>query len=83
MDENHELLLEIWSRIKSHIQPKERLEIADILIVVFDEYSLISKEVLDEDLDKELRAAARTHFADLHDDEDESFDDESSDNDSH
>lgn len=60
--ENHELLLELWARIKSHIPPKERLEVADIFVVVFDEFSLIDDSLLDEDLDKELRAAARSHL---------------------
>jgi hypothetical protein len=63
VNENHELLLELWGRIKSHIAPKERLEVADILVVVFDEFSLIDDNLLDEDLDKEMRAAARSHLA--------------------
>jgi len=74
MNENHELLLELWGRIKSHIAPKERLEVADILVVVFDEFSLIEDSLLDEDLDKEMRAAARSHLSDgieEFDDEDE------------
>jgi hypothetical protein len=64
VNENHELLLELWARIKSHIVPKERLEVADILVVVFDEFGLIDDELMDEDLDKELRAAVRSHLAD-------------------
>lgn len=73
-NENHELLLELWARIKSHVAPKERLEVADILVVVFDEFSLVDDSLLDEDLDKELRAAARSHLAD--DAEDEEYDDD-------
>ena len=38
VNDNHELLLELWARIKSHIQPKERLEVADILVIVFDSF---------------------------------------------
>jgi hypothetical protein len=77
VNENHELLMELWARIKSHIQPKERLEVADILVVVFDEFSLVDEELLDEDLDKELRAAARSHLSELIEDEDEEgYDDE-------
>lgn len=75
VNENHELLLELWSRIKSHITPKERLEVADILVVVFDEFSLIDDELMDEDLDKELRAAVRSHLAEPEDVEDEELDD--------
>ena len=64
INENHELLIELWGRIKSHISPKERLEVADILVVVFDEFGRIDDEILNEDLDKELRAAARTLLVD-------------------
>jgi hypothetical protein len=64
VNENHELMLELWTRVKSHIQPKERLEVADIFVVVFDEFGLIDDELLHEDLDKEIRAAVRSHLAD-------------------
>lgn len=62
-NENHELLLELWVRIKSHIVPKERLEVADILMVVFDEFGLVDDDLLDEDLDKEMLAAAKSHLS--------------------
>lgn len=61
---NNELILELWARIKSHIPPKERLEVADIMVVVFDEFGLVDDTLLDEDLDKEMRAAARSHLVD-------------------
>jgi len=75
ISENHELLIELWSRIKSHIPPKERLEVADIFVVVFDEFGLVDDNLLDEDLDKELRAAARSHLSAL-DEESEEYDDD-------
>jgi hypothetical protein len=75
VNENHELLLELWSRIKSHVSPKERLEVADIFVVVFDEFGLVEDSLLDEDLDKELRAAARSHLAESAEDLDEEDDD--------
>lgn len=75
VNDNHELLLEVWSRIKSHIAPKERLEVADILVVVFDEFGFIDNSLLDEDLDREIRAAARSHLADPEAEEDEDEDD--------
>ena len=75
VNENHELLLELWARIKSHVAPKERLEVADILVVVFDEFGLVDDELMDEDLDKELRAAVRSHLAEPEDIEDEDHDD--------
>jgi hypothetical protein len=77
VNENHELLLELWSRVKSHIAPKERLEVADIMVVVFDEFNLVDDNLLDEDLDRELRAAARSHLVEAEeDDEDEVYDDD-------
>ena len=79
MIENHELLLELWSRIKSHIPPKERLEVADIFVVVFDDFGLIEDSILDEELDKELRAAARSHIV-VYDDEETEYEDEEDNN---
>lgn len=76
ISENHELLIELWSRIKSHIAPKERLEVADIMVVVFDEFGLVEDDLLDQDLDKELRAAARSHLSEEF--EEEEYDDEDS-----
>lgn len=72
----HQLLLELWSRIKSHIQPKERLEVADIIMLVFDEFGYIDDALLDEELDKELRAAAKSLMSDVNfdgEDDDEFF----------
>jgi hypothetical protein len=77
VNQNHELMIELWSRIKSHITPKERLEVADILVVVFDEFGLVDDELLEEDLDKEMRAAARSHLTDP-DEIDEEYDDDTS-----
>jgi hypothetical protein len=77
INNNHELLLELWARIKSHVAPKERLEVADILVVVFDEFGLVDDDLLDEDLDKEMRAAARSHLSEPLDDiEDSEIDDD-------
>ena len=58
--ENHELLIELWSRLKSHIPVKERLEVADLMMIVFDEFGLVDETILREDLDKELKAAAKS-----------------------
>lgn len=79
VNENNELIIELWSRLKSHIPPKERLEVADILIVVFDEFGKVDDDLMDEDLDKELRAAVRSHIGDPLDvdyEDDEGFDDQ-------
>ena len=71
--ENHELLMELWSRIKTYIPPKERLEVADTFVAVFDEFGLVEDTILDEELDKELRAAVRSHLVVMEEDE-ESYD---------
>ena len=63
VNQNHELLLELWSRIKSHVAPKERLEVADIIVIVFDEFGFVDEDLLEEDLDKEMRAAVRSTLA--------------------
>jgi hypothetical protein len=64
ISQDNELILELWSRIKSHIPPKERLEVADIMVVVFDEFSMVDDSLLDEELDREMRAAAKSHLSD-------------------
>jgi hypothetical protein len=77
VSENNELIIELWARLKSHIPPKERLEVADIIVVVFDEFNKVDDDLIDEDLDKELRAAVRSHMGDSIDEEDDSsFDDD-------
>jgi hypothetical protein len=75
INDDHELILELWSRMKSHIAPKERLEVADILVVVFDEFGLVDDSLLDEDLDKEMRAAVRSNLAVDVENEEEEYDD--------
>jgi len=77
VSEHNELIMELWGRIKTHIQPKERLEVADILIDVFDEFGMLDDSILNEDLDKELKAATKSRLADDeiedYEDEDDSF----------
>jgi hypothetical protein len=78
VNENNELIMELWARLKSHIAPKERLEVADIMVVVFDEFGKVDDDLMDEDLDRELRAAVRSHIGDptdVDEDEDEGYDD--------
>lgn len=67
--------MELWARVKSHIPPKERLEVADIFVVVFDEFGLVDEDLLDEDLDRELRAAARSHLSSFDEEVEEDEDD--------
>lgn len=76
INENNELILELWARIKAHVAPKERLEVADILVVVFDEFGKLDDDLMDEDLDKELRAAVKSHLGGPSEEDEEGYDDE-------
>lgn len=77
VSEHNELIMELWGRIKTHVQAKERLEVADILVDVFDEFGMLDDSILNEDLDKELRAATRSRLAD--DDELEGYEEDNDD----
>lgn len=73
--ESHELLIELWSQLKSHIPAKERLEVADLIVTIFDEYGQIDSEILAEDLDKALKAALRSRLeVDEEDNDDDIYD---------
>ena len=76
--DNTALIIELWSRIKSHIPVKERLDVADQLVMVFDEFGLADDLIDEQDLDKELRAAVISQFGDAGIDEidDEGYNDE-------
>jgi hypothetical protein len=76
INDNHELIIEVWSRIKPHIPQKERLEVADTFLAAFDEFGLIDDNFVDEDLDKELRAAARSLLSGGNDGDDEEGEDD-------
>jgi hypothetical protein len=76
INDNNALILELWGRIKPHVQPKERFEVADILVDVFDEFGMLEDSIVTEDLDKELRAATSSRLdssEDLDEDDDDSF----------
>ena len=73
--ESHELLIELWSQLKSHIPAKERLEVADLIVTIFDEYGQIDSGILAEDLDKALKAALRSRLeVDEEDNDDDVYD---------
>lgn len=61
--ESHELLIELWAQLRSHIPVKERLEVADLIVTIFDEYGQIDSDILKEDTDKTLRAALRSRLS--------------------
>lgn len=71
MNDNTELIMELWARIKSHVPVKERLEVADIIVTVFDEFGKVDDDLIEEDLDKELRAAVKSRIDESEDEQDE------------
>lgn len=70
-----DFIVDLWSRIKHLVPAKDRLEVADVLVSVCDEYGYADGIEDFEDLDKELRAAVKSHFSGFDsEDEDEDYD---------
>lgn len=65
-----DFIVEMWSKIKHFVPQKDRLDVADGLISICDEYGYADGIELREDLDKELLAAVKTYFGDDDDDDD-------------
>lgn len=74
INSNHELLLELWARSKAHIPVKERLEVAEIMVDVFDEFNLIDDSLVNEELDSELYTAVHNRMSEFDDCEEEDDD---------
>jgi hypothetical protein len=73
LHENNELIIDLWSRLKAHIPAKERLEVADLIVSVFDEYGLADGLETEIGLDKELKAAVHSYYGySAEEDEDDS-----------
>jgi len=67
-----EFIIELWSRIKPLVPAKDRLDAADALVAVCDEYGFLDGLEHHQDLDSELTAAIKTQVGeDLYDDEEE------------
>ena len=69
LSDNTDLIVELWSRIKSHVPHKERIDVAEAIVEVFDEYGMA--DGLDEvhDLDKEMSIAVKDYFGYTDDDD--------------
>jgi hypothetical protein len=69
------LLDEMWDALKPHIQKKDRLEIAEMIVRMFDEHLNIEDiEVYKNEFDSVMKAAIVSHFdylEDAEEDEDE------------
>lgn len=66
-----DFVVDLWGRLKPLIQPKDRLDAADALVAVCDEYGYADGLEDLEDLDRELKAAVKTYFGESEDEEDE------------
>lgn len=65
-----DFIVDLWARMKPLIAAKDRLDAADALISVCDEYGYADGIENHEDIDHDLRAAVKTHFGeDMDDDE--------------
>ena len=64
-----EFIIELWSRIKPLVPAKDRLDAADAVIAVCDEFGVLDELEHHEDLDSELTAAIKTQIGDLYDED--------------
>jgi hypothetical protein len=70
------LLHDVWDTVKPHVQKKDRLDVADSMLRMFEEHlSLDDIEVYKNDFDSVMKAAIASYFDYLDDDDDESDDD--------
>jgi len=66
-----EFIVDLWSRIKHLVPQKDRLDFADALISICDEYGYADGIEYHADLDKELHAAVQTYYGGNDDEDDE------------
>lgn len=66
-----EFIIELWARIKPLIPAKDRLDAADAMISVCDEFGYMDELEHHQDLDGELTAAIRTQVGDQYDEDEE------------
>jgi len=58
----NDFIIEVWSRLKPLIPAKDRLDGADAVIAVCDEFGLLDELEHHEELDNELKAALTTQL---------------------
>jgi hypothetical protein len=66
-----EFIIELWARIKPLVQAKDRLDAADAIVAVCDEFGFLDELGNHADLDSELRAAIKTQLEEDYDEDDE------------
>ena len=66
----NDFIIEVWSRLKPLIPVKDRLDGADAVVSVCDEFGILEELEHHENLDNELTAALRTQLEEEYPDED-------------
>ncbi len=64
-----DFIVDLWSRIKHLVPAKDRLDAADAIVAVCDEYGYADGIEHHADLDKELNAAVHTYYGDPEEDD--------------
>jgi len=63
MQTEADMIIELWIKLRPYISPKERLDAADELVAVFDEFGMTDGlEHIVNDIDPQLSAAIRARF---------------------
>lgn len=64
------LLAETWQLFKTHIHVKERVEMAEALLELFEEHIDISDlDTWKNEFDRSMKVAIRSHYGDIEDEE--------------
>jgi len=71
------LLNETWDLVKSHVSSKEKLEVAETLLRLFEENIDISEiHIHSNEFDKVMKTAIVSYFDEGVEDEDDDYDDD-------
>jgi hypothetical protein len=75
MNPDVQILVSIWETVRTFIPKKDRIEAAENLVRVMDEeLDLVGIEDELQSFDAVLKAAAKSHFGDDEDDDQDDFD---------
>ena len=70
MNNDLDMIVDLWSRLKPILSKKDRLEAADVIVAVMDEHGYADGLEDEQSLDKDLLAAVKSHYGvDLEDDD--------------
>ena len=71
MNNDIDMILDLWARMKPILPKKDRLEVADVLVAVMDDHGYADGLEDEQSLDTDLLAAVRSHYGIELDDDDE------------